>query len=85
MPKVTLKDVEIISTRPRVGKKIFIDDWHILLRFENHKWIHSFEWFDDGEWSAPLTSRGYEIIKQYEKNKFENIDDIDEFLKPLST
>jgi|AntRauMinimDraft_4_1070384.scaffolds.fasta_scaffold05439_3 hypothetical protein len=84
MPKITKNDIKTISTQPRVGEQVIIDDWHTLLRLEDHKWIHSFEGFDEGEWIAPLTSRGQEIINQYEQHDSKEIKDVDEFLNPIT-
>jgi molybdenum-dependent DNA-binding transcriptional regulator ModE len=74
-----MDDIKFISTKPRVGGQVIIDDWHTLLRLENHKWIHSFEGFDEGEWIAPLTSRGKEIIQLYEKYELKENESVDEF------
>lgn len=75
MSKITLEDIRFISTQPRVGGKVIIDDWNKLLKFEHNRWIRSFEGFDDGEWIAPLTSRGKEIIDKYEETDEIKLDD----------
>lgn len=67
MPKITLDDVEFISTQPRVAGKVILDDWQKTLRFEDHRWIKSFKGIDDNKWVAPLTSRGEEIINTYHR------------------
>jgi len=70
MPKITIDDIMFLSSCPRVSGKVIIDDWQKTLKFENHRWIKSFEGIEDNKWKAPLTSRGQEIIelqKQFEK------------------
>lgn len=84
MSKMTINDIKFLSTQPRVGDKIIINDWNMLLRFEDYKWIHTFEGFDNGEWIAPLTSRGKEIISRYEQRDTHKIENIDEFLNSIT-
>lgn len=89
MSKIKMDDVEFLSTKPRVRGKVILDDWHKTLRFENYKWIHSFEGFeglDNKRWIAKLTSRGENIIKTYEEYKIQNneINNIEEFFEHIN-
>jgi len=81
MPNINKSDINYLSTRPRIRGKVIIDDWHTLLKYEDYKWIHSFEGFDDNEWIARLTSRGEDIINSYDKK--DEIENLDAFLTQL--